>query len=61
MIKIDYSDFLPRTQVDRYNHAILEQLILLNENIAKLIPKEVKEEVKTPKKKKKGDADGSDS
>lgn len=59
MQKIDYKDFLPRTQADRYNHAVLEQLIELNENIKKLIPKEeVKEEVKEEKpkaKKKRGE------
>jgi hypothetical protein len=52
---VDINQLVPRTQPDRYSHAILEQLIKLNENIEKLVPKQETliqdEKPKKPKKK----------
>jgi tRNA(Glu) U13 pseudouridine synthase TruD len=44
-VKIDYSEFLPRTQQDRYTHAIVEQLMLFNEKLEKLIELNTSKEV----------------
>jgi hypothetical protein len=59
--KINYEEFIPRTQAERYNHALLEQIIGINNKLDILIsilkPSELskqEEEVKDkPKSRKK--------